>query len=143
MTNSLNKFASDHNISLRLTSQSERADGSNGDWPDNARHWHFELRTLTTDHVVSGDYTQGSAHTERPTVADILEGLALDANCVDQCVDVLEFAQEFGYDLGEPGAVDRCRLVYKACQDMHASLTTFLGPMGLEALYLASNEDPM
>jgi hypothetical protein len=142
MTDALTDFASSQRISLRLTGPVERTDGL-GNWPADARpadlptHWRYELRTLATDAVVSGFYSQGSALTDRPTISDILESLALDADCYDNTVDVLDFAAEFGYDLDTDENIKRCRAIYKACKQTHADLTALLGFGGREALYHA------
>lgn len=135
MTNALTEFASYWDLGFSIVSVASRPDAIQ--WPHGASHWRYELRTLHNDRVVSGFYSQGSAHTEAPTVSDVLESLALDADCHAQSVDVLEFANEFGYDLSTDESIERCRRTYAACGVIHADLTKLLGSTGVGALWEA------
>lgn len=98
------------------------------------RHWYFQIRTLRHDGGVSGFFTQGSAHTETPTISDILESLAVDARSATDCADVLEFGQNFGHDLNSVDGANRCRETFAACVHTVTDLIATLGKEGFEEL---------
>ncbi len=91
------------------------------DMGEGARHWRCTLRNGTTRIVVA--FSQGSAHTEAPTVADLLDCLASDARAYDGAQDFADFASELGYDADSRKAYR----TYKACGDLSTRLCRLLG----------------
>lgn len=68
-------------------------------------------------------FSQGSAHTRDPSVADVLDCLALDASSVDNARTFEEWASELGYD---PDSRKAGR-IYRVCERQAAKLRQFLG----------------
>jgi hypothetical protein len=141
MSNKATKFLAAHKLSFRAVRVDSRTDGLgdiptdgpmvNKSWADVEnkfrRHFRVELRTLATDFALSTFFSQGSAHTEEPTAAEVLECLACDARSVVDCADVLDFAQEFGHDLDSTEAINRLRLVFNGCNETLDALDQLVG----------------
>ena len=136
----MNEFISKYQLGFRVDRVDSRPDAFS-DWDSEARHWRYEFRTLINDAHITGYFSQGSAHTEDPTAADVLESLSLDASSYANAVDVLEFAGEFEYDLDTYAGQDRARKVYSACALAHSALETMLGDEGLRALWDVRDDD--
>jgi len=128
------EFINKHQLGFHVERVADRPDDF-CNWERTARHWSYSFRTLTTDRHVSGFFTQGSAHTEDPTAADVLGSLALDSLSAEDACDVLEFANEFGYDLDTDEGQDRARKVYAACGDALRDLTNMLGGLAMTELW--------
>lgn len=71
---------------------------ADGFGPD-ARHWLVTLHLDGRDLPVP--FSQGSAHVEPPTVADVLECLASDSAGLDSAVNYSSWCAEYGYETDE------------------------------------------
>lgn len=142
MSTPAEKFMKDNQLSFRAVRVASRPDGLGDIFPasgpmvneswakvenKNRRHFRVEFRTLANDFALVTFFSQGSAHKEAPTAAEVLECLANDASAYDNGSDVLEFALELGYDLSTTEGVNRCRRVYAACEKSHNDLSALLG----------------
>lgn len=135
------QFISKHQLGFRVERIASRPDDL-GCWQRGARHWRVEFRTLRNDNALVTYFSQGSAHTEEPTAAEVLECLASDARAYEDVCDVLGFAREFGYDLDSNKGEERCRAAYKGCQKTHAQLGALVGVEAREELmYLDFDEE--
>lgn len=68
-------------------------------------------------------FSQGSAHTEPPTLADVLDCLASDASGYDQAAGSFEeWASDLGYDADSRKAEKTFRAVEKQARDLKALL---------------------
>ena len=93
---------------------------------DGRSRWLVELKTpLATQHF---DYWQGSALTEEPTAADVLECLALDQGVRDECDDVLDYAVNYGYELTAQAA-DELRTTWALLTENGEKLDSLFGDL--------------
>ena len=80
------------------TSIPSRPDGEA--WEGAMRHWRVALRRVDESGATLARmtiyYSQGSAHTEAPTLADVLESLRMDSMSPESLAD---FCSEYGYDI--------------------------------------------
>lgn len=85
---------------LRMTCRriDERPDRENGsdEWNRSARHFRLTLSRGSRRMVVF--YSQGSAHTKDPTIADLLNCLASDFSGFADASSFEAWAGDFGYD---------------------------------------------
>lgn len=65
-------------------------------WPADARHWSVILHQ--EDRAMRVTFSQGSAHTAQPTVADVLSCVAMDSAGFENSPRFVEWADEMGYD---------------------------------------------
>lgn len=68
-------------------------------------------------------FSQGSAHKKPPTLADVLDCLAMEASGVDNAKDFEDWASEYGYD------TDSCKAeyTYDVCREQAQQLKNMLG----------------
>ena len=128
------EFINKHQLGFHVSRIASRP-GDLSDWARDARHWEFSFRTLSNDRAICGHFSQGSAHKADPTAADVLGSLALDARCFENASDVIEFANEFGYDLNEADDQDRARKIYEACGKTLNDLRVMLGDEAVDELW--------
>jgi len=148
MSNQANKFIASHGLSFRAVRVDSRPDGL-GDIPtdgpmvnkswaqvenNHRRHFRVEFRTLASDFALVTHFSQGSAHTEEPTAAEVLECLASDARSVVDSADVLDFASEFGWELDTPEALNHLRRVFAGCTETLDALDRLVGEDAREEL---------
>ena len=87
-----------------------------------ASHWRCTL-TLNGKRMTV-PFSQGSAHTFPPTLADVLNCLALDASGFENAGDFASWCGEYGYDTDSRKA----EKIYKTVGRQAASLKSLLGP---------------
>lgn len=82
-------------------------------WGHGARHYRVRLSRKWVDGTRSMSlyFSQGSAHTEDPTVADVLSCLALDASVL-KAMTFEDWASDLGYDTDSRQA----EATYRACK---------------------------
>lgn len=120
-------------LSLDLSPISARETG-NTDWPADAQHYRFTIRR-GGNYSITGEYSQGSAHTDQPTLAEILACVVSDARSATGALDFDDWAAEFGLICdccGQPtrGAQD----VYEACEAYEADLAAMFNSEEREEL---------
>jgi hypothetical protein len=123
----------------RITMHAERidartdmpADTRDAEWDRTARHWCCVLMTTVDQRRrMTVYFSQGSAHTDEPTAADVLDCLAMDAAGLENAPGFEEWAREYGYDTDSRKA----EAVYKTVQKQAAKLARFLSPEAYDAL---------
>ena len=67
-------------------------------------------------------FSQGSAHKEPPTLAEVLDCLASDASGVDNAQSFEDWASEYGYDTDSRKAECTYRICEKQAQELKALL---------------------
>ncbi len=96
------EFIQKHGIEMTAVRIEKRTDMDDvSDWAKDASHWTCTLayrphpmaplRTMVTQ------FSQGSAHTDKPVVEDVLDSLMRDASALD-CDSFEEWAGELGVD---------------------------------------------
>jgi hypothetical protein len=99
------------------------------DTPGNKmRHWHIKMRS--SGHAMSLYFSQGSAHTDPPTVEDVLDCLASDASGYDQARGFEEWARDLGY--GEDSR--KAEKVYKSVKRQAEQLKRLIGEDAYQTL---------
>ena len=93
-----------------------------------SRHWLVTLRAGRFSMRVP--FSQGSAHTEAPTAADVLNCLADDAAGFENARSFDEWCSEYGYDTDSRKA----ERIYKTVARQSARLRAMLGQDNYEAL---------
>jgi hypothetical protein len=83
------------------------------EWSRTATHYRVKLYSVKENHsqTMWTYYSTGSAITEQPTVADVLDSLASDAASVEE-MSFEEWASDFGYDTDSRSA----EATYNACK---------------------------
>jgi hypothetical protein len=82
MTTTLDSFIAEHGIKSHAVQVDRNPNMADNDWARTASHWNV---TLTGTHGSHGElmvpYSMGSAHTQPPTTADVLDRLGrVDGN---------------------------------------------------------------
>ena len=75
-------------------------------------------------------FSQGSAYTKPPTLADVLDCLASDASGVENAKSFEDWASEYGYDTDSRKAEKTYRIIEKQAQE----LKSFLGADAYDTL---------
>ena len=93
---------------------------ANDEWSRTARHFKVVLRCqgrqLTTH------FSQGSAHTQEPTAADVLDCLASDSAGIENARSFEDWCGEYGYDTDSRKA----ERIFKVCERQAESLKRLL-----------------
>ena len=116
----LQTFIDRHGIRIESERIAQRTCGGE-DWNNTARHWRVTL--YCGRRRMSLEFSQGSAHTEAPTAADVLSCLSMDASGIVNSRTFEEWAVVSGYDTDSRKAEG----IYKACKRLTAKLREFLG----------------
>ena len=99
-------------------------------WYNRMKHYRCTLKTSRRQMTVY--FSMGSARTKEPTVADVLDCLAMDAICIDNTRTFEEWAREYGYD-DDSRRVEKS---YNVTKRQTNKLRAFLGnPWYEELLY--------
>lgn len=119
-----------------LTADVERADRNPSmpadDWSRSARHWLVTIRKDLPDtpgcHAgMDVPFSQGSAHMDPPTLADVLDCIASDVATVENACSFDDWADELGYFPMESSAdYKRARAAYDAATRQASYLREFL-----------------
>jgi hypothetical protein len=113
-------FIERHGITGRALIATDNPNMANDQWARTASHWRVVLRCGGRRWTVP--FSQGSAHTEPPTVADVLDCVASDIAGYRNARDVRDFASEYGYD--DHGLAQR---TFELIARQDKRLTTLLG----------------
>lgn len=93
-----------------------------------ARHWRCVLRCGR--HQMTVPFSQGSAHTAAPTVADVLNCLASDSAGLENAQGFEDWCADYGYDTDSRKA----ERTYHVVERTSAQLMTLLGADAYDAL---------
>lgn len=115
------------NTGIRATVKRTHSNPNAGEWAKDARHWLVTLRSGRYSMRVA--FSQGSAHTEAPTAADVLDCLASDAAGANE-VDFENWCAEYGYDTDSR----KTNRIYKTIKRQSAKLRAMLGTSNYETL---------
>ena len=91
------------------------------EWKRSATHWKLVIRRGNKQ--MTAYFSQGSAHTKEPTLADILDCLASDASAIDNARDFEDWCRDFGYDTDSRKA----EKTYRVCVRQAEALKRLLG----------------
>jgi hypothetical protein len=122
-------FVNTHGITLKTTKIPFRPDGGwDGNTDRKARHFACELSRTGAAATVRFLYSQGSKVKGRPTAADALDCLKMDASSAGGSFE--DWASDYGYDADSRKAL----ATFEACQRIRRDLIAFLGPDGYREL---------
>lgn len=93
-TKTIESFIKEHSIEFACKRVDSRPDELMGE--RKMRHFHCRISRETRS--FSFYFSQGSAHTEDPTLADVLDRMASDSSGFDSSQSFEEWAKEYGYD---------------------------------------------
>lgn len=131
----LRSFIDRHGITMRVTETDRNPNMADEAWARTARHWKATLRR--GQRTMTVPFSQGSAHTEPPEIADVLDALASDSSGLDNARSFEEWASEYGYDVDSRKA----ERIYNAVERQAKKLVAFLGPkLYQELLYETERE---
>lgn len=105
------------------------------DWPAAATHWAVTLRT--DEKVAPGPiyFSQGMAHTEEPSAADILDCVALDATMLENAGgDGVDLAVEMGEVIDSAADVAKARKTAEVIEENAEKVRALIGAEAFEAL---------
>ena len=93
------EIAEREGITLTCEKITTRPDLNTKDWGEGSRHFkcRIERGTGPRKRGFTLYYSQGSAHTENPTIGDVLESLSLDASSYENARGFEDWASELGY----------------------------------------------
>lgn len=111
-----------------ITSKVKRVDANPNMSGPGARHWVVTLRAGRFSMRVP--FSQGSAHTEAPTAADVLDCMASDAAGYENARSFEEWCSEYGYDTDSRSA----ERIYHTVAKQSARLKAMLGADNYEVL---------
>lgn len=116
-----------YGIKLSCGRIGERPDNT-GDWQADARH--FRCRLSCGKRSFGFYFSQGSAHTQDPTISDVLDCMVSDANGYDNTSDFEDWASEYGYETDSRKAEKTYRAVKKQAEQLKRTV----GEANYEAL---------
>lgn len=120
------RFVSRHNIRLDVAWTDANPNMLDDDWHRTARHFkctvHYRRRRLTVP------FSQGCAHEQEPTAADVLDCLASDASGLGGTFE--DWCSDYGYDSDSRNA----EKTFKAIEKQSKGLERLLGPELFEEL---------
>lgn len=117
----LAEFIETHGITMTAEWADANPNMDAGQWLDRASHYKCKFRLGRRQ--LSTFFSMGSAHTEEPTAADVLDCLASDAASVDSARSFEDWCSDIGYDTDSRKA----ERTYKACERQAAALKQFVG----------------
>jgi hypothetical protein len=125
----IKEFITAQQLTLTLTRVPVRTDGV---MSDSSRHWLFviEQQGRGNKAKLSGFFSQGSAHTKAPTLADILDCIASDASGIENAGKFSDWCGEYGYSADSREA----EKIFHACEAQAESLKALLGRDAYQAL---------
>jgi hypothetical protein len=118
-TMSIAEFVAKHTVSMFVEAWDRNPNMGDDDWSRTASHWRCLLRCGKRTMTVY--FSQGSAHTNPPTVDEVLDSIASDARGVVE-QDFRDWCGDYGYDTDSIKALK----TFKACQKIADKLRRFL-----------------
>jgi hypothetical protein len=126
-TRSIEDFIAERHITMSAERVSSNPNMDDDQWAEDASHWRITFRINAASFETY--FSQGSAHTEAPTAADVLDCLASDASTVTD-LDFEEWAGELGYN---PDSIKDLH-TYNVIKAQSDALKLFLGDTGYREL---------
>lgn len=122
---SLQSFIARTQLEMACQRVAGRADGNGDAWDKTARHFLCTIKRVGFGpcEPLTLFFSQGSAHTKPPTLADVLDCLASDACSVDNARNFAEWAGEMGYNEDSRKA----EKTYRTCCEQRDALKALLG----------------
>jgi hypothetical protein len=97
-------------------------------WMASARHFRCVLRRGSKQLTIP--FSQGLAHEQEPTAADVLSCLASDSSGIENARSFEDWCNEYGYDIDSRKA----EKTYQVCRKQREKLESFLGTTAFEDL---------
>ena len=123
----LAEFIAKHQITATAARVDENPNAKDA-WPADARHFRVTLRsTFDGDRAAQFYFSQGSAHTEDPTAADLLDCLASDAHLQEEYPGPVELVVGLGGTIETQADLDKAHRDWKATTRNTSELRYVLG----------------
>ena len=133
----LKQFIKEQGLSAKILPIAHRPDRGIGDeqWNRTARHFHITVLgrqiggarpDMLPATAISFYFSQGTAITKTPTLADLLDCLASDASGTEGA-QFADWVSEYGYDLTTHQAYKNAKATFKACKRAARDLRSLLG----------------
>lgn len=102
-------------LKATLTNIPTRTD--NSDWAYGSRHYHclIERVGVGPSNSLSFEYSQGTAYTKAPSLADLVYCTLNDARVAQTYRDEWEMANDYGYEVTDRKSHQRIVDIYNAC----------------------------
>jgi hypothetical protein len=122
----IQEFIDSRGITMTVERAKSNPNITNDEW--STRHWKCMLRYGNKEMFVY--FSQGSAHTQEPTTAEVLDCLASDASSFENTDGFESWANEFGYDTDSRKA----ERIYKVVEEQADKLARLISPDDYETL---------
>lgn len=127
-TKTLEEMVAALDLGFEIKSADSNPNIDDDKWAATSHHW---LCTLThRGRKMDVPFSQGSAHTKPPTLADVLDCLASDASGYENARTFEEWYAEYGYDPDSR----RAERTFRVVQQQATRLFTLLGRENYDAL---------
>ena len=132
----LDEFIAANNLVVDVERASDNPNMERDDWSRTARHWRVTIKSADNDaESLQVPFSQGSAHTEPPTLADVLDCVSSDAAGVENAQGFDDWASELGFFPMESSEdYKRAMAAWEAIQRQTGELRALLGDEATEAL---------
>jgi len=127
-TQTLAQLIQAQRIGFRCVPADSNPNSDSDTWRDGASHWRCVITRAGRRMTVP--FSQGAAHTQPPTLEDVLDCLALDASGYENARGFADWCSEYGYDTDSRKA----ERTWKAVVRQSVSLGRLLGAAIYEVL---------
>lgn len=82
----------------------------------NATHW--QVLVKRGEHMLSLEYSMGSAHTGNPKIDDVMHCIMMDASIFESVDSFYNFCEELGMTIEDEASGEKAEHMYKDCRKM-------------------------
>lgn len=130
-TQTLAEFIESNGLTMKTVTADRNPSMADDTWGREASHYFCTIYRPDGESV-SLHFSMGAAHTEPPTLEQVLDALASDVASVINSPDWLDWAEELGYEGAEQ--LRRARASHRAIERQHEELQRLLGTDALDVL---------
>jgi hypothetical protein len=125
-TTKIGDFVQANGLAMTAT----RVGAAGGDWGRGATEWQVTLRAERNGATMIVPFHMGSAHTDAPDLATVLDCLALDSAGFENATGFADWADEYGFDSDSIKALR----TYEQVEEQAHSLRALLGQEAYDEL---------
>lgn len=125
-------FIAQHGLTMTAAETDSNPNMAADDWSRTATHYICTIRR--GDASMEVPFSQGSAHTQPPTLETVLDAISMDIASVENAPDWLDFAEEWGYMEGGAKTIRQAREAHETISRQRDELREMIGDDALETL---------